>query len=98
MKKIFLCHPYAVDPEGNVRRVRDICARLAIEDFLPLAPQLYLPEFIKEATQRNLALRLCLEFVELCDEFRVYGEPTKGMRLEIAEAKRLGIPVFEGKI
>jgi hypothetical protein len=31
--------------------------------------------------------------VALSDEVRVYGEPSEGMRLEIAEAERLGIPV-----
>ena len=98
MKKVFVCHPFAGDPEGNVLKVRDICARIVFKDVLPLTPQLYLPHFIDEETQRDLALRLCLELVELCDEVRVYGEPTKGMRLEIAEGKRLGIPIIEGKI
>jgi len=31
--------------------------------------------------------------VALSDEVYAYGEPTEGMRLEIAEAERLGIPV-----
>ena len=92
MKKVFVCHPFAGDPEGNVRKVREICSQLAVEDFLPLAPQIYLLQFLDEATQRDLALRLCLELVRISDQVRVYGEPTEGMRLEIAEAKRLASP------
>ncbi|MGH9783806.1 MAG: hypothetical protein ACRD88_06430, partial [Terriglobia bacterium] len=58
------------------------------------APQLYLPGFLDEATERDLAMRLCLGLVVLADEVRVYGEPSAGMLEEIAEARRLGIPVI----
>jgi hypothetical protein len=61
-----------------------------------LAPQLFLPQFIDELTKRDLALKLCLFLVALSEEVRVFGEPTEGMRLEIAEAHRLGIPVVAG--
>lgn len=39
-------------------------------------------------------MRLCLGLVVLADEVRVYGEPSAGMLEEIAEARRLGIPVI----
>ena len=68
-----------------------------MEGYLPIAPQIYLPEFIDEATERDLALKLCLALVTLSGEVRVYGKPTEGMRLEIAEAHRLGIPVVNGE-
>jgi hypothetical protein len=61
---------------------------------LPLVPQLYLPKFIDESSERNLAMKLCLGFLARSDEVWVYGESTDGMRLEIAEAERLGIPVM----
>jgi hypothetical protein len=36
--------------------------------------------------------------VALCDELRIRGpEITEGMRLEIAQAERLGIPVVRGE-
>lgn len=98
MKIVFVCHPFAGDLAGNRRRVAEICSRLILQNILPISPQIYLPEFLDESTQRDLALRLCLELVELCDEVRVYGEPTEGMRLEITEARRVGIPIIEGKI
>ena len=60
-----------------------------------VALQIYLPHSIDEATDRNLVLRLCLRLVATSHEVRVYGEPSEGMCLEIAEARRLGIPEVE---
>jgi hypothetical protein len=37
-----------------------------------------------------------LKLIALSDEVMTYGVPTEGMRLEIAEARRLGIPVVAG--
>ena len=89
---VYICHPFAGDPAGNAERVRRICEELKHE-CVPLAPHLLLPSYIEEATERDLALRHCLRLLAACDEVRVYGEPTAGMRLEIEEAKRLGVPV-----
>ena len=40
-----------------------------------------------------MALRHCLRLVGACDELLVFGNLTEGMQLEIAEARRLRIPV-----
>ncbi len=96
MAKVFVSHPFAGNPRINGVLVASIARRLADAGHLPIAPQLYLQWFISERTERDLALKLCLQFVALSDEVRVYGEPTEGMRLEIAEARRLGIPVVDG--
>lgn len=93
MKVIFISHPFRGDPAGNGERVRRICAGLK-EACVPLAPHLLLPAYIDEATERPLALAHCLRLVAAADEVRVYGEATEGMALEIAEARRLGIPVI----
>ena len=71
--------------------------RLALEGHLPLAPQVILPQFIDEREERDFALRLCLRLIALAEEVRVYGEVSEGMRLEMAEAERLGIPVVKGE-
>jgi hypothetical protein len=93
-RRIYVCHPYANDPPRNVERVRGICRQLVAEGYLPIAPHLYLPAFIDEATERELALSLCLELVDLCDEVRVFGTNlTIGMGREIQYAKQRGIPV-----
>jgi dienelactone hydrolase len=96
MDVIFVSHPYRADTKRNQDHVRDIARKLAVRGFLPLAPQIYLPLLLDETTERALALKLCLRLVGLSDLLRVYGEPTEGMRLEIIEAQRLGIPVVRG--
>ena len=61
---------------------------------MPVAPQLYLPQFVDERTERERALDLCLELLDACDEVRVYGGTvTAGMRAELARAEAKGIPV-----
>jgi hypothetical protein len=92
MKIAYICHAYRGDPAGNAELVRQICQELKGE-CVPLAPHLMLPSYLNDATERDLALRHCLRLVAACDEMRVFGEPTQGMRLEIAEARRLGVPV-----
>jgi hypothetical protein len=93
---VFVSHPYRRNPGWNARRVLHIARLLALDGHLPIAPQIYLPQFVNEVAERDLALRLCLELVALSDEVRVYEEPSEGMRLEIAEAHRLGILVVDG--
>ena len=93
LRVVFISHLFSDDPEKNGQRVVGIVRQLTEEGHLALAPQIYLPQFIDEKTERPLALRICLELVGLADEVRVYGELSEGMRLEIAEAERLGIPV-----
>ena len=77
---------------SNRERVRQICEGLK-DKCVPLAPQLMLSAYINEATERDLAIAHCLGLVATADELLVYGEPTEGMQLEIAEARRLEIPV-----
>ena len=96
MRVIYLAHPFRGHPISNSEKVRSLARTCSVYGELPLAPQIYLPQFLEEATERYLAMRLCLKLVSLSDEVRVYGDPTAGMRLEIAEAERLGIPVVRG--
>jgi len=94
LKRIYVCHPFAGDPGENTRKVRVICRSLVESGDLPIAPHLYLPAFLDEKTERELALVLCLELIAVCDELRVYGGTvTAGMRREIDRAEALGIPV-----
>ena len=91
---IYVCHPYRSDPAANREQVRKISRQLARAGHLPLAPQVYLPAFLDEATERALAMKLCLRMVRLAEEIRVCGKPSEGMRQEIDEAYRLGIPII----
>jgi hypothetical protein len=92
----YVCHVFGGDPLGHATRIQNICRLVADRGSIPLAPQLLFPQFLDERTERDLAMSFCLRLVALCDEVRVFGEPSAGMRLEIAEAYRLGIPVVDG--
>jgi hypothetical protein len=98
MRRVFICRPFSNDPEGSQTHVAAIARQVAKEGHLPVPPQILLPRFIDEITERDLALKLCLELVALSNEVRVYGQPSAGMRVEIAEAYRLGIPVLDGEM
>ena len=97
-KIVYVCHPFASDPVRHAARVRSIGRRLAVSGDLPLVPHLLLGPILREDRERDLAMRLCLQLVSLADEVRVYGDPSEGMRLEIAEAERLGIPVVREEL
>lgn len=91
-RRVYVCHPFSHDPAGNIERVRAISGHLVASGYLPIAPHLFLPQFVDEATDRETALDLCVELLATCDEVRVYGGiVTEGMERELREAKRLGI-------
>ena len=78
---VFICSPYAGDMEGNARRAREYCRFAVAQNYIPLAPHLYFPQFMEEcdpeqrslgmameiekARERNLRLRY---FTEECEE------------------------------
>ncbi len=95
MAIIYIAHRYSSDPPNHRADVARIARVLVLEGHLPLAPQIYLPQFLAENTERDLALRCCLRLLALADEVWVFGEPTEGMRHEIAQEERLNIPVIE---
>lgn len=89
MLRAYICHPCSADPVGNAEKVLEICKR-ASEQCLPIAPQIYLPQFVDESAQRARAMRMCLELLAVSDEVWVYGdEASPGMAVEIEVAKKL---------
>ena len=99
LKRVYVCHPFSDGPAANIGRVQRISRALIAEGVLPIAPHLYLPQLVDEATQRERALNLCIELLSTCDEVRVFGgRISPGMERELQHASRVGIPVrFEGK-
>lgn len=97
MARIFVCHPYAGDPEGNAAAVRRIARRIALQGHVPIAPQFYLEQFLKEPEEREISLAICKELVALCDLLEIHGdEITDGMRREITEARWRGVRIVKG--
>lgn len=95
MRTVYICHPYSDDPARNVARVREICRSIAGDDLLPVAPHLFLPQFVDDATSRDLAMVMCLRLVDACDSIAVIGrEITAGMRQEIDHAEATAKPII----
>lgn len=93
-RRVYVCHPFSGDPEGNAARVRGLCRKLHRQGVLPIAPQIYLPQFVDEATERVRAMELCIHLLELCDAIYVYGTHlTTGMRKELWHASSKGMDV-----
>ena len=92
--RVYVAHPYSDDVAGNVERVRVICRAVVDEGHVPIAPHLFLPAFVDEAKERELALHLCTELVACCDALWFYGTRiSPGMEREISAAQARGIPV-----
>lgn len=90
---IFVCSPYRGDTETNTQNARRYCRLVMEQGGIPFAPHLLFTQFLDEenATERKQGLRMGMEMLKLCDELWAFGEPTEGMRMEIAQAECLGI-------
>ena len=92
---IFVCSPYRGDTETNTQNARRYCRLVMEQGGIPFAPHLLFTQFLDEenVAERRQGLRMGMEMLKLCGELWAFGEPTEGMRLEITQARRLGIPV-----
>lgn len=99
MKLIYVCSPYSGDVERNVELAKKYSRYVVQAGHAPITPHLYLPSFIDEKTERNLAFQINCEILSGCDELWVFGgRITKGMRFEFNTAQELGktIRIIEG--
>jgi hypothetical protein len=95
MPRVYVCHPFSHDEDAARQCVRRISRGLLLEGAMPIAPHLYLPNFLDESSEREIALGLCKELIRGSDQVRVYGTLiSPGMRAEIAFANQLGVPVL----
>ena len=97
MELVFVCSPYSGDVDRNVAYARDGCRLVLSADKAPFAPHLLYPQFLVDATPaaREEGISCGLAFLAVCDELWVmekYGI-SPGMKREIKEARRLGLPV-----
>lgn len=97
---VYICSPYRGDTETNTRNAERYC-RLAVEKgCIPFAPHLLYPHFLKEETERPLALFMGLMMLDKCKEVWVFGDViTDGMKSELERAQRRmkTIRYFDGK-
>ena len=101
---IYICSPYSGDISGNLDRACRYSRFAVDEGCVPITPHLYLPLFLSEETERELALSeeterelaigLDLRLMDVCRELWVCGDViSEGMRREMAYAAELGIPI-----
>lgn len=88
---VYVCSPYAGDVERNILQARRCCRYAADHGCIPLAPHLFLPQFLDEKTERNLALFMGIALLSKCAELWIFGETiSQGMELEIRYAQKKG--------
>ena len=93
---VYVCSPLSGDIVGNQEKARRYCRFAVDSGYIPLAPHLYFPQFMREDAQaeRNLALFMDIVLLSKCAELWVFGSTiSKGMTIEIEKAKRKGQPI-----
>ena len=101
MKLIYICSPFRSNNKAvqyaNVRLAQNYCRDAYKKNCIPVAPHLYLPQFLDDDTpaERDLALRIGLRLIDYCSEVWVHGDRiSDGMRGEIEYATATGKPVI----
>ena len=87
---VFICSPYAGDMEGNARLELTYCRFAVSQNYIPLAPHLYFPQFMDEDSleERSLGITFGLVLQGRCREVWVFGRRiSKGMAVEIEKAR-----------
>ena len=74
MPVVYVCSPYAGDVEENIRKACAYCRYTVDQECIPLAPHLYLPQFLDEESERELALFMDIALLSRCVELWVFGD------------------------
>ena len=93
---VYICSPLSGDILGNQEKARRYCRFAVDSGYIPLAPHLFLPQFMRDDLQaeRDLALFMDIVLLSKCAELWVFGSTiSKGMGMEIEKAKRKGQPI-----
>lgn len=94
MPLVYICSPYSNDPPVNTKKAIRYSRFAVDKGVIPLAPHLLLPLYMKEETERELALSMDMAFLDCCQELWCFGRNmTKGMKAEVARATELGIRI-----
>jgi len=103
MKKVYICSPCKGDINGNREKTLLYSKYVMSQGFIPFAPHLYFTEFSEfldddKPKEREIVLRLALEWLFQCNEVWVFGETiSEGMKNEIEIANKIGIKVIHVK-
>lgn len=91
MPLVYVCSPYLGDVDENLERAKRYSRYVLDKGFIPITPHLFLPQFMDDKTERNLAIFIDLVLLSKCAEVWVFGEQiSEGMEIEISYANRKG--------
>ena len=90
---VYICSKYRGDVEANAEKARRYCRMAVDRGCIPIAPHLLLPQFLREDTERELAMFMDLVILTKCAELWVCGEVSEGMQSEIAHAKKRNMKI-----
>lgn len=86
---VYICSRYSGDVTLNTEKAKKYSRYAAGRGVTPIAPHLLFSQFIKEETERDLAMELDLSLLKRCDEVWVFGIEngvSAGMSAEIMSA------------
>lgn len=91
---VYICSHYSGNIQKNTERAIKY-SRFAVDHgAIPVTSHLYLPLFMNEEIERELAMRMDLILLDRCEAIWVFGdEITDGMKAEIDRAKKRGISI-----
>lgn len=91
---VYVASPYAGDIAANTQAAARYCRFAVDSGAIPLAPHLFIPQFMSEEKERDEAMFMNMVFLTKCSELWVFGtEITSGMAEEISRAERRGMPI-----
>jgi len=95
VKRVFVCSPYRGDIRENRALAQAVCRDVLLAGDAPFAPHRLYPGVLDDAdpSERALGIGAAISWLAVSDEVLVVGEPSEGMRQEIAAAETLGVPV-----
>ena len=88
---IYIASAYSGDIEANVAKTKEYSRYVIQSGGIPLNPILNLHGVLDEASDRDTAIGIDLSLLSHSDALWAFGEPTAGMKKEIAKAAELGI-------
>ncbi len=88
---VYICSRYSGDIVVNTEAAKGYSRFAVDQGAIPFAPHLLLPLYMKEESERELAMFMDMIFLGKCDEVWVFGkEHSEGMKAEMDRARKLG--------
>ncbi len=85
---VYICSPFSGNEELNTMKAREYSRFAVNSGAIPIAPHLLFPQFMDEATERELAMFMNMVLLGRCKELWVFGDRiSEGMAAEILRAK-----------